>query len=813
MFGSQWFAAPSAAAYEISKSCIFDDAGSVVLTRTQVASPTNEKIWTFSCWIKRCNLNLANSGKLFGGYDASSGAQEHFDFSDGASNAADTLNLYAHNAGASGIDSTLTTNAVFRDTTAWYHLVVIKDTTQGTAANREKLYVNGVQQTFTGTSYPSEDFATGRINLGSKAQYLCTWQNTNANYDGYMAEAHFIDGTARVVGDFGETNDDGVWIPIEYTEGSYGNNGFYLDFADSGDLGDDESGNGNDFTETNLAAADQSTDTPTNNHCTWNSNFPNDSNIVLTEGNRNFSHTGGDQRSTIGTMFPLTGKWYFEVKIVSIGGSGPVGLVGIGQADVISQFDPGDNRHDKTGISLGYRLGDGQTYFNSSTASFGDSLTTNDILGIAWDADNGKCYFAKNNTWQNSGDPTSGATGTGAFSTTLSSDGRAGGWGPTSSNEASDVYAGRFAEAEWSYSPPTGYKAFCTASLEAPALKDPSTNFQAVTYSGTGSSNAITFGGNSDMQPDTVIIKQRNSTRVWTIYDAPRGVNKYVQLNEADAESDSSLSLTAFGSDGFTVGSGAWVNVSGGTFLGYGWSAGNSGASNTAGTINTTTTYSDSTAGISVSTYTGTGSAATIGHGLGVAPKLIMIKSRSGGYAWKVYHTAVASDPQTDYLVLNTNAAAVDDSTVWNDTAPTSTVFSIGTHADVNTNTTTYVAYAFAEVAGFSKFSIFTGDANANGPFIYTGFKPAWVMLKRTDSSDNWVICDNKRSTYNPAALRIYPDTNNADISSTTLDFLSSGFKMRASDGGVNGSGGTYVVAAFAESPFGGNGVAPATAR
>jgi len=803
MFGSQWFASPSST-YEIEKSLCLNSPDSPYLSKT-FGSAGNQKTWTFSCWLKLSRM-LTGDGNYGGLFRQ---GNHYIGFRKTAALGRAHVNVSGVWSGFGGAADT----HYHRDATAWYHYVLTWDTTESTAADRIKIYVNNTLLTLVteGGTLPSEDY--DGVWMAASAHELFRASTSDAYiFDGYAAELVVCDGTAYTPSSFAETNDQGVWVPKKISGLSFGTNGFHLDFKDSSSLGNDVSGNDNDWTVNNLAAADQSTDTPTNNHCTWNSNFPNDSNIVLTEGNRNFSHTGGDQRSTIGTMFPRTGKWYFEVKIVSIGGSSPAGLVGISQADVISQFDPGDNRHDKTGISLGYRLGDGQTYFNSSTASFGDSLTTNDILGIAWDADNGKCYFAKNNTWQNSGDPTSGATGTGAFSTTLSSDGRAGGWGPTASNEASDVYAGRFAEAEWSYSPPTGYKAFCTASLEEPAPKDGSTNFQAALFTGTGSSRSVTNDGNSNMQPDMILLTSRSDAYNNGFFDAARGVQKELQLSATATETTLTAGISAFDSDGFSF-NGTNYNTNTYTFVAWQWSAGNSGASNEVGGINTTTTYSDATAGISISTYEGTGSASTIGHGLGVAPTLIMVKNRDATDAWKVYHAGVATDPQTDYLVLNTNAAPVDDATVWNDTAPTSTVFSIGTHTDVNTSGESYVSYAFVEVDGFSKIGVFTGNASTDGPFIYTGFKPAWVMLKRTDSADNWVICDNKRSPSNPAALRLYPDTTNADISSTTLDFISAGFKMRASDGGVNGSGGTYAVVAFAESPFGGDGVAPATAR
>jgi len=815
VFGTQMFGSGAVSAYEISKSCIFADAGSVVLTRTQVASPTDVKIWTFSCWIKRCNLNLSSGAVLLGGYDSGSGAQEHIAFSNGAGGAADTLNLYAHNAGASGTDSTLITNALFRDVAAWYHLVVIKDTTESVAANREKLYVNGVQQTFTGTSFPSLNFATGRINLGSKAQYLCTWQNTVVNYDGYMAEAHFIDGTAKVVGDFGETNDDGVWIPIEYTGGSYGNNGFYLDFKSSGDLGNDVSGNNNDFSTTNMDAADQSTDTPTDNHCTLNSADNLYSGVALSDGNKSFTNTAGAQHKAKGTMYPSSGKWYWEVKWLSGSSHGQVGLA---QNDVISQWDMGDNRGDLTGESLGYRSYDGNTYKDSTLATFGDSWTTGDIISVAWDADNGKIYFGKNNTWQNSGDPTSGATGTGSAYSLSSTVTAGGGWGPAVCNEGSSIFECYFAEAEWSYSAPTGYTALSTANMAIPALKDPSTNFQAAIYTGNGTAigsggNAVTFDGNSAMQPDIVWIKNRSAADNHANYDAARGVTKELHINETDAETTVAEGVTTFGSDGFTVGSDVGVNTNTENYVSWNWNAGNSGSSNTAGTINTTTTYVDATAGISVSTFEGNGTAGqTVGHGLGVKPDMIIIKNRDGTEQWIVYHTAQGA---TKYALLNSNAAFATSNGAWNDVEPTTTLVTLGGGGfGTNVSSNSMIMYAFAEVSGFSKFGIYTGNGSTDGPFFYCGFSPELIAVKRTDSTGYWGTWDASRETYNPREDQLFFDLSNAEASNDwQIDFSANGAKIRDASAGINTSGGTYIFMAFAINPFGGDGVAPATAR
>jgi hypothetical protein len=267
---------------------------------------------------------------------------------------------------------------------------------------------------------------------------------------------------------------------------------------------------------------------------------------------------------------------------------------------------------------------------------------------------------------------------------------------------------------------------------------------------------------------------------------------------------------------GFTLGNGpSGYNDNAENFVAWQWLAGGgAGASNTVGSINTTTTTVNTEAGISIGTYTGTGSAATIGHGLGVAPKVVICKERANDVgSWWVYHGANTTAPETDYLLLDTNAATADLATIWNDTAPTSTVFSIGTYDDINGSSDTYVYYAFAEIEGFSKFSSYTGNGLASGPLVYTGFKPAYVMIKKTSAVGGWVIMDSQRSPFNEMDDQLLAEVTTAETTgSEEMDFLSNGFKIRTADSDVNTSAGTYVYVAFAEYPFGGDGVSPATA-
>jgi len=340
-------------------------------------------------------------------------------------------------------------------------------------------------------------------------------------------------------------------------------------------------------------------------------------------------------------------------------------------------------------------------------------------------------------------------------------------------------------------------------------IKKPKDYFNTVTYTGNGGSQSITGVGH---QPDWVWIKKRNGAADSSLMDVVRGVRKSLRSNKTNGEYTESSGLSSFDSDGFSFdGSGFnHVNTNSDSFVGWCWKAGNSqGSSNTDGTINTTYTSVNTTAGFSISSYTGTGSNATIGHGLGVAPKMIIIKNLGATQGWCVYHESIGA---TKFLSLNSTDAQVTASDRFNDTSPTSSVFSVGTHADTNGSSATYVAYCFAEKRGFSKFGTYTGNGNADGAFVYTGFKPAFTLIKRISSGDNWAMHDNRRPGRNPndAVLR----SNLADAEyggSQGVDYLSNGFKARQNDGEFNNNGETYIFMAFAEEPLIGDN--PVTAR
>ena len=350
-------------------------------------------------------------------------------------------------------------------------------------------------------------------------------------------------------------------------------------------------------------------------------------------------------------------------------------------------------------------------------------------------------------------------------------------------------------------------------------LDDPSAYFQTALFTGNAGTNAITNTGNSDLQPDWVWFKCRSATEHHGLFDSVRGVTKAVYSNLANAEDTLSDSLASFNSDGFTMGadtgSGGAFNGSGKTMAAWQWKAGtsftNDASSTGIGSIDSAGSVND-TSGFSIVTYTAAGAAATIKHGLSSAPKMIITKKRNGSPNWGVYY----GDP-TDYLELNTTAATQDDVNMWNDTAPTSSVFSVGGD-NKSSGSGNYVAYCFAEKQGYSKFGSYVGNGNVLGTFCFTGQKSEFIMIKRTSGTGGWFMFDNKRDTFNLTSRSLQADVTGAENNYTAadtmnLDILSNGFKLRSTDGAVNRSGDTYIYMAFAENPFVTSTGVPATAR
>jgi len=336
------------------------------------------------------------------------------------------------------------------------------------------------------------------------------------------------------------------------------------------------------------------------------------------------------------------------------------------------------------------------------------------------------------------------------------------------------------------------------------SIDDPSAYFKVQLYTGNGTvigsgGNVITFDDtDTDLQPDMVWIKSRSTAEKHMLYDAIRGVTKDLKPSEADAENTNTEGLTAIGSDGFTVGNADKVNANTETYVAWCWKE-------------------SATAGFDIVTWTGNETARTISHSLSAVPNAMFVKCRDVAHGWAVYHAGNTSAPETDMLALSVNDATTDNNTYWNDTAPTSSVFSVGTQTETNQDTKLFVGYLFSEKQGYSKFGSYTGNGNADGPFVYTGFRPAFVMVKRTDSTGGWRMLDNKRNSYNGQYSTLVADTTEVDYTANddfgNTDLLANGFKIKLDFAQVNASGGSFVYMAFAEAPFVNSNGVPCNAR
>ena len=788
----------SSGSYQIDQSIRFEPGDSPGLNRAWASGSRTTA--TLSAWFK-LGLN-DTTNRMLATFGASSGVGNDYILVEqlGASK---ILQVYYYN---SGVVWHKAFSQVLRDPSAWYHLVVTFDTTNGTAGDRVIPYLNGSRVTAFAVSSNPTASANQPFNVSGGSCYIGKEPTAAGYFDGYMAEINFVDGTALDPSSFGETNADGVWVPIKYT-GAYGTNGFYITGATAADLGEDFSGNGNDFTSAGLATTDQMLDTPTVNYCTLNPLFSHSS-CTFSNGNLDVTLPGaGTGYSGAAGSFGVTsGKWYWEVT--------PNNTVQAAVGILTSSYPANKSTPDNPSTDgyLAYMYRTTGTLMTSASwdpgTAYGATYTTADVIGIALDLDAGTptIEFFKNNTSQGSSNIVAGTWLPGMIRYDN---------GPT--------YTTNFGQSGFTYTPPTGFLELNTANLPEPTIKDGSAYFQTTLYTGNGTAigsggNAISQSGNSTFQPDFAWIKSRSAATDNALYDAVRGTTKELISNTAASESTLTEGLTTFGTAGFTVGSDAAVNTNTSTYVAWQWKAGGAGSSNTDGSI-TSTVSANPTAGFSIVTYTGTGANATVGHGLGVAPKMVIVRERSpGSDDWYVYHMGLTSASYS--LFLNTTAAQSGPSAAyWNSTAPTSSVFSLGTSVGVNQNTATYVAYCFADVEGFSKFGKYTGNGSADGPMVNCGFRPAYIMIKRVSGGvpGAWSIYDTARMTGNGPGIsdqELTADTAAAEpVSTLLIDILSNGFKPRTAIQAVNVSATPLIYMAFAEHPFGGENTAPATAR
>jgi hypothetical protein len=751
--------------YRVERSLRFN--GSTKYLNRTFGTPTNNKIFTSSIWVKRSGLTGVRQAILTSGFSSYWGYE--FD-------ANNCITIYDSNA------TPLTTTQVFRDVSAWIHIVVSVDTTQATASNRTKLYINGSQVTsFSASGYPTLN-STTYINQNGVVSYFGLWEGVGLYFNGYTAETYFIDGQALTPSSFGETDAiTGRWKAKAYA-GTYGTNGFYLKFADNSNntaatLGKDSSPNGNNWTPNAFSvvtstladkvANDSLVDSPTNygtdtgvggevrgNYATLNPVSTIRSTII--DGNL---RTNAGDRGSISTIGMTSGKWYCEMYITALGAESSVGLSrGINIMNTIVG---------STADSYGYYF-NGDKYNTSAGSAYGATYTTGDTIGVAFDASAGTLVFYKNGTSQGT-----------AYSSLTSGpyyfavEGR-------SSTSANDVTM-NFGQQTWRYAPPTGFKALCTTNLTTPTIKKPSTAMDVVAYTGTGASNSISSLGFS---PDLVWIKNRGGATSHAIYDTTRGTQSQLSSDTTGDQVTSSSGLTAFGSNGFTISTSTLVNTTGTQYVAWAWDL-------------------STQAGLDVVSYTGNGANRTINHTLGVAPKMVIVKARTTAGAdqgWPVWHASIAN---TTYLQLNSTSSTAAGTDYWNSSSPTSSAFPVGTNAAVNTSADTYIAYLFAEVEGFSKFGTYTGNGLADGPFVWCGFRPRYILIKLIGAAGgSWIVHDTSRNDANLSAKRLLANTADIEGSDNGIDILSNGFKMRSADGSTNTSGVSHIFAAFAESPF-----------
>jgi hypothetical protein len=758
----------SVSGYQISRSVRFRSSATAYFNRT-FGTPTSQNTWTLSFWTKRGTL----------------GTQVDV-FSAGTANRLEFLFATTNTFQISDASTTfITTNAVFRDPSAWYHIVV-RANGSGSAL---QVYVNGVVTTNSTTN----NLTTSYWNASGTVGYIGSLGGFSSNYyDGYLTEINFVDGQALTPSSFGEYDAiTGVWKPKKYT-GTYGTNGFYLNFSDNSastaaTIGKDYSGNANNWTPNNISVTagvtyDSMIDTPTPfpDGSTGRGNYavlnplkkPSTSTVASGNLNVTWAVAGGEQPASFAQS---SGKWYWEQ--TQSGASAAPGII-LGTAVPSA-----------SSISQGYHYygSNGQFYTATSGVAYGATFTTSDVIGVALDLDNLQITFYKNNTSQ----------GTKTIV--------AGSYTPDFASAGAVTVNANFGQRPFSYTPPSGFKALNTQNLPDATIKNGASYMAATTYTGNGTSQTISNGTNNTIgttfQPDWIWAKARSAATNSQLVDSVRGYDKYVTSDSTSAEQTAGNRMTSFNSNGFSVGTDSQWNGNAVTLVAWQWNAGGSTVTNTSGSISAQV-RANPTAGFSIVTYTGTGAAATIGHGLGVAPSMIIIKNRQATTSWAVYHVSVGANQQ---LILNsTNAISAD--TQGFTATPSSTVFSVGTGSSMDTNQTTgggqHVAYCFSAVAGYSAFGSYTGNGSADGPFVFTGFRPRFVMYKRTNSTGNWIIYDSSRSTFNQPAAALYPNLTNAEDTSHPSDFLSNGFKLRSTGVDSNASGGAYIYMAFAEVPF-----------
>ena len=767
------------------------------------SSAGNRKVWTYSVWLKRTDFGQRS---FFQAYDGSSSRRFQLSF-----NNDDTLNFNQGGNSSSGLAGSY---MMFRDPTAWYHIVAVADYKNSTAADRFKVYVNGSQISLNITD--SIEDADGQCN-GAFEHEIGAVGSSNSVFDGYMADINFIDGQALDASYFGYTEfQTKVWRPKRYT-GTYGNNGFKLDFRDfSGDtattIGRDYSGNQNNFSPDNFGGTgDGAIDSPTNNFTSFNKIMDYSLNADITEaGLRVEGPDSGhnDRRIYAPFAIPLTGKYYVEVKCVKNGARGTIG------------FSDGDINGGGSGnnwFSFGFHGGGYSTSFTKVGSNTSD-FSLNDYVSFALDMDAGKMWLVKNGNV----DVTAQESITNIIRTNLDRPLR---WfyQETSSDESAALF--NFGQFPYNYTVPDGFKTLSSRNIQptyfdatnqpAKTFLNPKKHFDVLTYSGNSSSSKVVTG--LEFEPDFVWIKaysgssspgSQNNYLVDSVRGATGSVTKKIYSNsdavENGGQNDSANGVKLI-SNGIELTTSNDGTNSNNNYVAWCWKAGDSTSSNTAGDVTSTVSVNDE-AGFSIVSFTtpSSGSGFSIGHGLSKAPETIWMKNRSYANNWDVYHHDNGSSsmgPAEQYRLVFNSTAAREDQPFLDDTVPTSSVFRTRGNNQWYPGNNQIIAYCFYSVPGFSKYGSYVGNGSSNGVYVHLGFKPAMMIIKRISNTEDWWIHDYKRNPYNPVNNNLYPNGTNSTATEVALDHYADGFKLRTSNQNWNNNNEIYVYWAWADQP------------
>tara|TARA_R100000773_G_scaffold1452_1_gene2135 strand:+ start:191 stop:2740 length:2550 start_codon:yes stop_codon:yes gene_type:complete len=806
------------------------------------SSAGNRKQFTFSWWMKK---HFATGYSVLYSTAVS-----------GSNNNTTLFHLYADNSNgrisAGGVDFAGYTVGYQRDTTNWYHCVVVVDTDQSSNDDRIKIYINGIKNSAMSGTCPQSNLAVN----STQTYHIGRRRINNDRYANlYLADFHLVDGTAisdtsrtndssgeteYVIDEFGEFN-KGVWIPKAYS-GSYGTNGFRLEFKGDGtatssgtvstptNIGDDSSGNNHHHAVSSFVDNDSNiADSPENNFCTLNSLSAGDVND-MSKGNMQYA----DNRSAgtgqaKGTHLLESGKWYWEVHYdYDPGASNMIGIVApetITSAHTAQDPNSGFGTYfawDERGLY--YQATDG----SHSSTSGNTSYAAGDIISFALDIDAGKLFMRKNDgSFEDSGDPVNGTNPSFTFTaglpmTPLVTNYRSSrhifnfGQNPSFSDDAS-ITTGTQTDSGgvglFKYAPPTDYLAVCSKNFSDLTISPTSAtqatdHFNTKLYTGNGGTLNVTGVG---FKPDWVIIKGRDFVSNTRHSNSSSGEGKGLKMNDTTAESSSdTYYVTAFGVDGFSLNSGAGdVNQNTNTFVSHNWKANggslstNDASSTGVGTIDSQI-QANTTAGFSIVTWTGTDTAGTVAHGLGAKPDAIFVFNRDDiSEKPSTFPNIIGA---TNYLYVHATNANAAYSGFFNDTNPTSTVFSVGTDNRTNGNGDNLLAFCFTNIEGYSRIGKYEMNYSSDGTFVYVGFRPAFLMTKPIDQAGSWSIYDSTRDPFNDSdANMIQWDgiTAESGFAASAVDFTSGGFKLRqSSDGYSNIASNTAIFMAFAKHPF-----------